>query len=79
MFHGAGNMQSKKDNDDPGAFAMEKLDQPAINPPADGIALDGLERGWSHIERATRDGSDRDPGEDDEPGKAKRKGKAKNE
>jgi alcohol dehydrogenase class IV len=27
---------------------------------ADGIALDGLTRGWAHIERATRDGSDRD-------------------
>ena len=33
---------------------------PAVNPPADGIALDGLERGWAHIERATRDGSDRE-------------------
>ena len=32
----------------------------AFNPPADGIALDGLERGWAHIERATRDGSDRE-------------------
>ena len=33
---------------------------PLFNPPADGIALDGLERGWAHIERATRDGSDRE-------------------
>jgi 4-hydroxybutyrate dehydrogenase len=33
---------------------------PAMNPPADGIALDGLERGWGNIERATRDGSDRE-------------------
>ena len=33
---------------------------PAINPPADGIALDGLARGWAHIERATRDGQDRE-------------------
>lgn len=33
---------------------------PAINPPADGIGLDGLERGWANIERATRDGSDRE-------------------
>ena len=33
---------------------------PAVNPPADGIALDGLERGWAHIERATRDGRDRE-------------------
>src|SRR5262249_59285525 len=31
---------------------------PAVNPPADGIALDGLARGWAHIERATRDGRD---------------------
>ncbi len=33
---------------------------PAVNPPADGIALDGLERAWSSIERATRDGGDRE-------------------
>src|SRR4029450_9503646 len=33
---------------------------PAVNPPADGIALDGLERAWAHIEKATRDGSDRE-------------------
>jgi 4-hydroxybutyrate dehydrogenase len=32
---------------------------PAINPPADGIALDGLARGWAHIEAATRNGNDR--------------------
>ena len=42
------------------AHCMETFMAPAINPPADGIALDGLERGWAHIERATRDGSDRD-------------------
>jgi alcohol dehydrogenase class IV len=39
---------------------METFMAPALNPPADGIGLDGLERGWAHIERATRDGSDRD-------------------
>ena len=39
------------------AHCMETFMAPAVNPPADGIALDGLERGWSHIERATRDGS----------------------
>jgi alcohol dehydrogenase class IV len=33
---------------------------PAFNPPADGIALDGLQRGWAHIERATCDGTDLD-------------------
>ena len=32
----------------------------AFNPPADGIALDGLRRGWAHIERATRNGADRE-------------------
>lgn len=32
----------------------------AFNPPADGIALDGLARGWAHIERATTDGNDRE-------------------
>ena len=42
------------------AHCMETFMSAAINPPADGIALDGLERGWAHIERATRDGSDRD-------------------
>jgi 4-hydroxybutyrate dehydrogenase len=42
------------------AHCMETFMAPAVNPPADGIALDGLWRGWSHIERATRDGSDRD-------------------
>ena len=42
------------------AHCMETFMAPAVNPPADGIALDGLVRGWAHIERATRDGSDRD-------------------
>jgi len=42
------------------AHCMETFMAPAVNPPADGIALDGLARGWSHIERATRDGGDRD-------------------
>ena len=42
------------------AHCMETFMAPALNPPADGIALDGLERAWRHIERATADGSDRD-------------------
>ena len=41
------------------AHCMETFMSAAVNPPADGIALDGLERGWAHIERATQDGSDR--------------------
>lgn len=41
------------------AHCMETFMAPAVNPPADGIALDGLARGWAHIERATREGSDR--------------------
>ncbi|HEX2541548.1 MAG TPA: iron-containing alcohol dehydrogenase [Caldimonas sp.] len=42
------------------AHCMETFMSGAINPPADGIALDGLERAWRHIERATKDGSDRE-------------------
>ena len=40
------------------AHCMETFMAPAFNPPADGIALDGLERAWAHIERATSHGSD---------------------
>ena len=42
------------------AHCMETFMAPAVNPPADGIALDGLQRGWAHIERATRHGDDLD-------------------
>lgn len=42
------------------AHCMETFMAAGPNPPADGIALDGLERAWAHIERATRDGSDRE-------------------
>ncbi|RYF23474.1 MAG: iron-containing alcohol dehydrogenase [Comamonadaceae bacterium] len=42
------------------AHCMETFMSSAFNPPADGIALDGLERGWHHIETATRDGADPD-------------------
>jgi alcohol dehydrogenase class IV len=42
------------------AHCMETFMSAAVNPPADGIALDGLARGWAHVERATRDGADRD-------------------
>ncbi len=40
------------------AHCMETFMAAAFNPPADGIALDGLERAWVHIERATTRGSD---------------------
>jgi alcohol dehydrogenase class IV len=42
------------------AHCMETFMAPPFNPPADGIALDGLARGWTHIERATCDGADRE-------------------
>ena len=42
------------------AHCLETFMSAAVNPPADGIALDGLRRGWGAIERATRDGQDRD-------------------
>ncbi|MEF7613797.1 iron-containing alcohol dehydrogenase [Aquincola sp. MAHUQ-54] len=42
------------------AHCIETFLSPAFNPPADGIALDGLRRAWRHIERATRQPDDRD-------------------
>ncbi len=42
------------------AHCMETFMAPAFNPPADGIALDGLERGWANIEKATTNGQDMD-------------------
>lgn len=42
------------------AHCMETFMSAAFNPPADGIGLDGLERGWAHIARATLDGQDRE-------------------
>jgi 4-hydroxybutyrate dehydrogenase len=41
------------------AHCIETFLAPAFNPPADGIALDGLRRAWLHIETATRDPQDR--------------------
>lgn len=40
------------------AHCIETFLAPAFNPPADGIALDGLWRAWRHIEPATRDPHD---------------------
>lgn len=42
------------------AHCIETFIGSAVNPTADAIALDGLRRGIGHIERATRDGSDRE-------------------
>lgn len=41
------------------AHCVETFLSAAFNPPADGIALDGLERAWAHIERATSHPQDR--------------------
>ena len=38
------------------AHCLETFMSGKVNPPADGIALDGLRRGWGHIERAFKDG-----------------------
>lgn len=38
---------------------IEAILAPSDNPPADGIGLDGLWRGWHHLRRAVEDGSDR--------------------
>lgn len=42
------------------AHCLETFMAPSFNPPADGIALDGLWRAWGHIERATKEPHDRD-------------------
>jgi 4-hydroxybutyrate dehydrogenase len=42
------------------AHCMETFMAPAFNPPADGIALDGLRRAWKHIETATSTPGDRE-------------------
>ncbi|KAA0890789.1 iron-containing alcohol dehydrogenase [Pusillimonas sp. ANT_WB101] len=42
------------------AHCMETFMAPAFNPPADGIALDGLRRAWAHIEIATLEPGNRD-------------------
>jgi len=42
------------------AHCIETFLAPAVNPPADAIALDGLRRGIRNIELATRDGSNRE-------------------
>ena len=42
------------------AHCMETFMAPSFNPPADGIALDGLRRGWAFIERATQNGADKE-------------------
>lgn len=39
---------------------IEAFLTPQVNPPAEGVALDGLRRGWQHLPRAVADGSDRD-------------------
>jgi 4-hydroxybutyrate dehydrogenase len=42
------------------AHCMETFMAAPFNPPADGIALDGLERAWCNIEKATTNGQDQD-------------------
>jgi alcohol dehydrogenase class IV len=38
---------------------IEAFLTPTVNPPADGVGLDGLWRGWRNIAKAVKDGSDR--------------------
>ena len=39
---------------------IEAVLTPGINPPADGVALDGLWRGWRHLPEAVKNGQDRE-------------------
>lgn len=42
------------------AHCIETFLASAINPPAEAIAIDGLTRAWGNLERAVRDGQDRE-------------------
>ena len=42
------------------AHCMETFMAPSFNPPADGIALEGLRRGWLNIQKATLSGLDKE-------------------
>ena len=42
------------------AHCVETFISPIVNPPAEGIAIEGLRRAMSHIERAVADGGDRE-------------------
>ena len=42
------------------SHCIETYLAPSFNPPADGIALEGLRRSWAHIRRATEQPDDRD-------------------
>lgn len=42
------------------AHCIETFLAPGFNPMADAIALDGLERAWKYVKRATADGSDKE-------------------
>ena len=39
---------------------IEAFLTPGVNPPADGVALDGLWRGWRHLPTAVKNGKDRE-------------------
>ena len=42
------------------SHCIETYLAPSFNPPADGIALEGLRRAWTHIRKATENPADRD-------------------
>ncbi len=42
------------------AHCMETFMAPSLNPPAEAIALDGLDKAWRYLARAVQDGSDRE-------------------
>lgn len=42
------------------SHCIETYCSPTVNPPADAIALDGMRRIFAHLERAVRDGADRE-------------------
>ncbi len=42
------------------AHCIETYCSPTVNPPADAISVDGMQRIFAHLERAVRDGADRE-------------------
>ncbi|MWB79131.1 iron-containing alcohol dehydrogenase [Pseudooceanicola sp. 216_PA32_1] len=42
------------------SHCIETYLAPSFNPPADGIALEGLRRGWAHVEAATQEPGNKD-------------------
>jgi len=57
---GLPNMMTAATGMDAITHCIEAFLTPTVNPPAEGVALDGLRRGWRNLPAAVKDGQDRD-------------------